>query len=323
MTDETTGTSEPKPQAHSPAQPQVHSPAQPLAHPPVNSEVYLQSAPNPHSGAGGSGHDLLGVDLPHDSPGADGASGGDLRWVWREVRKRVFIKLPFSLGVAEALQATVPIVLDESNFVVGLSSRDYPLSANLLSENVRNTIEGILRQASRQYIHFEVIEGTTIEEWNEVKRRRARAQEAVIAMSEKKGEEHHYEDLLNQIIGEIRQRITATRDRALPPVRASLILDIVPSLGDASEMLFHDPDTHEARRIMARAMDRVAGFLDVPVIQLALEVERYRREQKPSRNQRSAPGAANSMPNNTPSTTSNDATARPSQAPGTNVAQTP
>lgn len=217
-------------------------------------------------------------DLPADSP--DGASGNDLRWVWREVRKRVFIKLPFSLGVAEALQAVVPIVLDESNFVVGLTSRDYPLSANLMSENVRNTIEGILRQASRQYIHFQVIEGTTMEEWEEVKRRRSRAQEAVIAMAEKKTEDHHYEDILNQIIGEIRQRITATRDRGLPQVRAQLMLDIVPSLGDASEMLFHDPDTHEARRVMARAMDRVAGFLDVPVIYLAIEIERYRIQMK-------------------------------------------
>ena len=283
MTNETAGAPEPKTQAHPSTPIQATSPASS----PASSQAYLQSPPGVQGGGQGTQADAASAhhdpldDMPHDSH--DGASGNDLRWVWREVRKRVFIKLPFSLGVAEALQATVPIVLEESNFVVGLSSRDFPLSANLLSENVRNTIEGILRQASRQYIHFEVIEGTTIEEWNEVKRRRARAQEAVIAMSEKKGEEHHYEDLLNQIIGEIRQRITATRDRALPPVRASLILDVVPSLGDAAEMLFHDPDSHEARRIMARAMDRVAGFLDVPVIQLALEVERYRREQKPSR----------------------------------------
>jgi hypothetical protein len=60
------------------------------------------------------------------------------------------------------------------------------------------------------------------------------------------------------------------------------MLEVVPSLGDASEMLFHDPETHEARRIIARAIDRVAGFLDVPVIYLAIEVERYRREMKPT-----------------------------------------
>lgn len=211
------------------------------------------------------------------------AGSGDLRWVWREVRKRVFIKLPFSIGVAEALQAVVPIVLDEDTFVVGLTSRDYHLSGHLLGENVRNTIENILRQASRRYIHFEVIEGSSLEEWNEIKQRRSRATEAVIAMAAQKVEEHHYEDVLNQIISEIRRRITASRDRALPQVRAGIVLDITPSLGDATEMLFHDPDTHEARRIMARAIDRIANFIDVPAIMLALEIERYRRDQKPSR----------------------------------------
>ncbi len=220
------------------------------------------------------------MDDPADQP--QDAGSGDLRWVWREVRKRVFIKLPFSLGVAEALQAATPIILDldDDTFVVGLSSRDYPLSSHLMGTNVRNTIENILRLASHRSIHFEVIEGSTIEEWNEVKRRRSRASEAVIAMAEQKVEEHHYEDVINQIIGEIRRRITASRDRGLPQVRAQLMLDVVPSLGDATEMLFHDPDTHDARRVMARAIDRVANFIDVPPVMLALEIERYRREQK-------------------------------------------
>jgi hypothetical protein len=254
----------------------------PTGHPPTENS----HAPDTHAPVETHGANEEHPDDHLEHP--DASASGDLRWVWREVRKRVFIKLPFSLGVAEALQAVVPIVLDEDTFVVGLSSRDYPLSGHLLAENVRNTIENILRQASRRYIRFEVIEGSTIEEWGEVKRRRARAQEAVIAMAEQKVEEHHYEDVLNQIIGEIRQRITSRRDRGLPQVRAQIMLDVVPSLGDATEMLFHDPDTHEARRIMARAIDRVAGFLDVPAVILAIEVERYRRDQKPGAQKKAA-----------------------------------
>ena len=64
-------------------------------------------------------------------------------------------------------------------------------------------------------------------------------------------------------------------------VRAQQLLDIVPSLADATEMLFADPDAHEARRTMARAIDRIAGFIDVPAVVLSLEIERYRREQNP------------------------------------------
>jgi hypothetical protein len=204
----------------------------------------------------------------------------DLNWVWREVRKRVFIKLPFSLGVADAMEAAIPITLDDDTFVCGLAPRDYPLSGHLNADQVRNTVENILRQASRRQIRFEIIEGTTLADWDAIKERQRRAHTAVIAMAEKKLEEHHFEDVLNQIVSELRQRITAVRDRALPQVRAELILQIVPQLSDAEEMLFAEQKTHDRRRAMARAIDRIAGFLEVQPLMLAIEIERHRLMRK-------------------------------------------
>jgi hypothetical protein len=218
-------------------------------------------------------------------------AGVDLDWVWREVRKRVFIKLPFSLGLADAMEAAVPLALDDDIFVCGLSTRDYPLSSQLMADQVKNTIENILRQASGRYMRFEVIEGTAVEEWREIKARREEAHSAVIEIAEKGVEIHHLEALLNQIVGEIRRRVSQTRDKALPQVRARLILEIVPSLVDAEEMLFQDPTAHEARRAMARAIDRIAAFLDVTPFVLALEVERWRRDHFQPRPQ--SPGDEN------------------------------
>lgn len=212
--------------------------------------------------------------------GMGSGEGADLQWVWREVRKRVFIKLPFSLGVADAMEAVQPLILDDDTFVCGMSARDYSMSSFLVADQVRNTIENILRQAAHRYIKMEIIEGTTLDDWEMIKRRRNKAQEAMIAMAEREVQEHHFEDILNQIVSEIRHRISSCRDRTLPQVRAQLLFDMVPSLADAQEMLFADPDAHDARRAMARAIDRIAGFMEVPPITLAVEVERYRREQK-------------------------------------------
>jgi hypothetical protein len=206
-------------------------------------------------------------------------SAVDLTWVWREVRKRVFISLPFSLGVAEALEAVVPITLEGDHFVVGLSSENYPMASSINVSTVKNTVENILRQAAGRPIKFEVIEGQSLADWQRVFERRSKAQEAVIAMATQRGEEHHYEDVLNQIVGEIRHRVTQAHERMLPQIRAGLILDMVPSLADAEEMLFKDVETRETRRAMSRAIDRIATFLEVPPITLALEIERYRREQ--------------------------------------------
>lgn len=210
------------------------------------------------------------------SPAAVTSASVDLNWVWREVRKRVFIKLPFSLGVADAMEAVVPITLTDDAFVCGLSARGYALSGHLQAAQVRNTIENILRQAARRPIRFELIEGTSASDWQALQERQHRAHTAVVAMAEKKIEEHHYDDVLNQVVSEMRRRITSTPDRMLPPIRAHLMLEIVPQLADIEEMLFAQQESHERRRSMARAIDRIASFLDVPPFMLALEIERLR-----------------------------------------------
>ncbi len=205
----------------------------------------------------------------------------DLNWVWREVRKRVFIKMPFSLPVADAMAEATPIVMDGDNFIVGMEARHISMAPALSAGVAKNTIENILRGAAGRPIHFEAIEGRTIADWNKIKESREKAQAAVIAMAERKVGEHHVEDVMNQIVSEIRQQITQVNDRILPQVRAGLMLQIAESLSDAQEMLFEDAtETHAGRRAMARVIDRVAHFLDVEPILLAIEIERHSRAQK-------------------------------------------
>lgn len=203
-------------------------------------------------------------------------SVADVEWVWLEVRKRVFIKLPFSQGVSDAMEQIVPIALDGDIFVCGMAHEKFSLSGLLNADQVRNTIENILRVAAKRPIHFTVIDGTTKANWQEVKERREKSKEAMVAIAEKRAEEHHFEDVLIQVVAELRNKITSTPDRVLPQVKAHLLLSILPSLADAEEMLFHKEDLRESRRAMARALERVAVFLEVPPYLLALEVERYR-----------------------------------------------
>lgn len=207
-------------------------------------------------------------------------TGDEIRWVWTEVRKRVFIKLPFSRNLADALEAVVPVVLDGDNFVCGLAPVDFPLSNMLNADDVRNTIESILRQAAGRAIHFEVIEGTSLDDWHFVRDRRRRASEAMVAISERSISTHHFEDVLNQIVSEVRTRVTSTKDRIYPQVRARLILEIAPDLAAAEEMLFEGYDDHDGRRAFARAIDRISGFLEITPLTLALEIERCHREAR-------------------------------------------
>ena len=223
--------------------------------------------------------DVGGTNADDTKNGNQSSSGPDLDWVWREVRKRVFLKVPFGIGIKDALEAANPIAFDDDHFVVGLHPRHAALTSNLTTAHIKNTIENILSSASHRPIKLEVIEGVSETDWHLVRNRRLRAHDAVMAMAQKQADTGHFDDVLNQIVGEIRANLTSAKDRGLPQVRAQMLLDVVPSLADACEMLFPDPDAHEARRAMARAIDRVASFLEVQPIVLALEIERYRREE--------------------------------------------
>ena len=219
------------------------------------------------------------ADLP--SAAAPAPDAVDLNWVWREVRKRVFTKMLWSLPVAEAMAEATPIVMDGDNFIVGMEARHISMAPALSSGIAKNTIENILRGAAGRPIHFEAIEGKTIEDWRKIKESREKAQTAVIAMAERKVTEHQVEDVMNQIVSEIRQQISQVADRVLPQVRASLMLEIAESLSDAQEMLFEGAaQTHAGRRAMARVIDRVSNHLDVEPMLLAIEIERHTRVQK-------------------------------------------
>lgn len=214
----------------------------------------------------------------HDSPPHDSPPHDNLAWVWREVRKRVFLKIPFSRPVAEALEKVVPITLDGDSLVCGLPTAYYSLSTHLAAGDVHNSIENILEVAAKHRIRFDLIEGILMSDWLEVKARRNSAHDAVIAIAEKQVDAQHYEAILNQIVSEIRQRISATPERMYPQVRAALMLEIVPLLADTADMLFTDRHAHEARRAMTRAIDRVAIYLDIPALNIAIEIERYFKE---------------------------------------------
>lgn len=237
------------------------------------------ATPATHPAAPMSGGAPAAGPAPSGAPASmsEEVTGDEIKWVWTEVRKRVFIKLPFSRNLADALEAVVPVVLDGDNFVCGLTGVNFPLSNMLNADDVRNTIEAILKQAAGRSIHFEVIEGITLDDWHFIRDRRHKASEAMMAISERKMSTHQFEDVLNQIVTQVRSRVTSTKDRIYPQVRARLILEIAPDLAAAEEMLFEGHDSHDGRRAFARAVDRIAGFLEITPLTLALEIERCHR----------------------------------------------
>lgn len=208
------------------------------------------------------------------------AAGTDLNWVWQQVCKRIATKIPLSLPVSEALQSAVPIHLEDDLFVCGLPPSDFVLANSLTPSQVRKTIENILSDAARRRIRFELIEGTTLADWQALQQQQELAHSAIIAIAERKFEDHHYSDVLNQIVSEIRKQITSTPDRTFPSVRAQLLLSIIPQLADIEEMLFAEQSSRARHRSISRAIERIASLLEIESITIALELERHLRQTR-------------------------------------------
>lgn len=86
----------------------------------------------------------------------------------RELWLRAFNQVRETIDVATvwlAMQAAVPITVDGYYFVAGLSPEDQYLASNLQSHEATSAIEGSLQQQTGRVLALQIIEGTTLADW--------------------------------------------------------------------------------------------------------------------------------------------------------------
>lgn len=104
-----------------------------------------------------------------------GGGGGDIKATWGRVVEQVK-KEVIAPGLWRALEKTVPVVWEGSNFVIGLSPMDGQMAGQLNTGEYRGAIERTLRRvAGNNDLVFRMIEGTTLSDWEYTKARDAAA----------------------------------------------------------------------------------------------------------------------------------------------------
>lgn len=90
----------------------------------------------------------------------------------RELWLRAFNHVRDTVDVATvwlAMQAAVPIAIDGHYFVAGLAADDQYLASNLKTNEATAAIEDALQQLSGRVLALQVINGTTLSEWESQK----------------------------------------------------------------------------------------------------------------------------------------------------------
>src|SRR6188474_3686881 len=94
----------------------------------------------------------------------------DLAEVWKEALPELRQAVT-GVGIWAALNAAKPIVLEDGVAVLGIDHRDTELAGHLKLTSVKRLIERQLSERMNSAITVRIIEGTSLQDWETIKRR--------------------------------------------------------------------------------------------------------------------------------------------------------
>jgi len=205
----------------------------------------------------------------------------DPQKVWEYTKKKLLDRMPFNLAVMDALNAAVPITVEEKLLVLGLPKDQTHNRGHLETPEQRNMIEQILREALGEGFSFTVIDGTTQEEWEFIRDRRDAAKRAVQEEFAEKRRTSAITRSFTDLSRELAHRQAQMSGHKFPHMKAAFLLDAMPLIRNVENNMKADPNLNDAEfhRQFARVFDKLAVMLDMPASVIAVEYLRYCREQ--------------------------------------------
>lgn len=176
----------------------------------------------------------------------------------------------------EALEQAVGITLEDDLFIIGLNPRIFNHAGHLTVSDHRNAIERALSEIVGRPVRTRVIEGDTLEDWANTKKRDARVAASREATYERRAREEAAAASWDTLLEQIARTYSNLPLRQLPQVKARFLTDMLYAVSDAMDALYPAQPDEASERHLARVIDKVAGGAEVPPALVALELERLR-----------------------------------------------
>ena len=193
----------------------------------------------------------------------------DLVEVWKSSLPAV-LNTVTGRGVWTALNAAVPITIDDGVLIVGIPQNDTELAGHLRLPNTSRNIEVAFSKAYGSPVKVRVIGGTTADDYDIVKRRdceRRRMQEAeMVKMRQELTAKSTWEGVYEQLS----RRFSAMTNRSLPQNKARFYVEALELVAEARKE--HQETDDMSERNFARCLERISQYSDVPSTLVAEEV---------------------------------------------------
>lgn len=201
--------------------------------------------------------------------------------LWERAKPLVRQRMPFTPDLWRSVEAAVPVTVDGTTFVLGLTTENEALRSYLETNTMTALIREILRELTGVEMQVAIISGTTEEDWQRYKARQEQVRQLTTRTAEvtaRKAKERDWSWLIHQF----------DHDHAHLPhrqydfVKARFLLDCAQKAAEfALDYLAHHPDRkEEVTRELERVCQRLAGMLNAPAIVVGLEIERALRERQ-------------------------------------------
>lgn len=197
--------------------------------------------------------------------------------VWKEVNVRLR-KGDINRSLWEAAAAAKPLLVEDDQFILGLSPSNMRLSGYLTQPQNRVQIERIIEELVEQKFRLQVIEGEEPEAWKRLQERQAVQTDRVLEEAEfrttHKGALGAWEELGVQL----HKVFTETTQRRFPEQLARLLIKCLPIIAEAEDKAREaDPEAELVHfQHLNRSFDKLSSYCDIPSTVVALEYLRFR-----------------------------------------------
>jgi curved DNA-binding protein CbpA len=203
--------------------------------------------------------------------------------IWRETTDVVLLRSDRFGPLNQAMQAAIPITLDEDLLILSMPGAERHLSGHMETAANRNAILNALELTSGRRLDFRLIDGSSVEDWEALKKGERRAREtATRGRRETAGTAARPaagEGPWDELVQRIHRQYQQIPKRQYPQAKARYLREALGWVVATDEEVRYqgevDEDAHE--RSIARAIERLAAILELPPVFVALQLENMKR----------------------------------------------
>jgi len=202
--------------------------------------------------------------------------------LWQKMKRLIRQRMPFSRDAWMSVEAAVPIALEESTLVLGLSEENEPLRSYLETQTMTALIREILLELTGKEMSVLVIPGTTEDDWKRYKSRmeyQKRLAAQVTEATVRQVKEHRDWMWLSNQIAHAHAHLP---HRQYDFVKAKFLMEWADKIAEFVDefLASHPQGQDEVMRELERLCQRMSGMLNTSALVVGLEIERAMRARK-------------------------------------------